>query len=371
MKKAPITIIIVLVVIVPGLLYRTFLDVGAKSEQVDGFTDERPSSFSMDVGDRAAPGSKGILKTLRAGLSLFGLVPQDDSTQVLQELMEEYHSQVSQEEENSEENEDDEKSEEESEKEELSDKQRRQALRFELDAELEQRRADRAKPEGFEPSFLADGGGGGGGAFNPTPSPHQSYMNDNLPEDVEGWVERIRSQRSFKVFTHFVALFQVGHLSPDVFYPVVRTLLQDNDLLLVKYGVLALTGAPETESFVTLVESRNVVIQDPEILQLLSQGLSAYAEPTQLPHLFVVLRHPDRSEDFQRAVEIAEISLNTWYTPDSAHSGGVYSQLQLSLREGLARPSPEDLRSELQRLLDLMDTIAPQDDLLARGLVSY
>lgn len=359
MKRSHFYLLILAFALVPAALFVTSMVTSSQHPAAtESYQDERPTSFSLH-GARRSSTSSIFLRSMKAGLSFFGLVPRDQAEEVLKSFLAETAEEKT-------EQEDSEEDDSEQMEAENSDEEKEALQRAQL-------------PEGFSPwgedsyekgphSKEPDSTFGGGtfqdvGPWEASPSPlpaGQAFMDQELPEDAESWLQKIKSHRSFKVFSQFVAFYQVGNIPPEIFYTVARALMEESDPLLAKYGVLALTGTPDTESFVTLLEGRAIVLPETEILQLLSQGVRAYSEPTHLHHLFAILRFPDRTEEFARAVELTEISIQDWYVRAEAAeegafaSAGVYVHLRAALYEGLRRSSAVDLSQDIERLLDLL-----------------
>lgn len=368
MKKAHFLSLIIGLALVALLFVGTSMGVRGNSRTNNHGTleEERPGSFSLHIGSPKSS-LRGFFESLKASLNVFGLVPKTEDEAALKELLEETKKQMA--------------AEAQKQAEEQKQAKRKKRLRSQYseysDTDAYEAQGTPGEKSKIESTNAFLGGGSTGGAVATGPK-YDSFMDENLPKDAQGWIARIVSQRSYRVFTQFVALYKVGNISPDVFYSVVRELLSDPDMLLVKYGVLALTGAIETESFATLVEFRSQLPGDPELFQLVQQGFDSYAQPANLSHLFTFLRNPENSEVFFEAVRIAENSIKEWYLRefsgemenDAAETSLlVYGQLHRALKDGQRKATSEDTRSPIEGLLALMG--GGQEDVVAGIDVPY
>lgn len=133
--------------------------------------------------------------------------------------------------------------------------------------------------------------------------------NDGLPKTVPEWEAYLMKDVDFERMAKFVKLYQTGTVKPEVFYPVIESMLQDSRPKIRSLAVVGLTSTPSTQSFTTLIGHRNDA--DSGIRKNIGSAISSYAQLENLKFLIPIITTPGDSAPIIEAIQILKRSATT------------------------------------------------------------
>ncbi|MCM2281815.1 MAG: hypothetical protein NDI61_08205 [Bdellovibrionaceae bacterium] len=164
-----------------------------------------------------------------------------------------------------------------------------------------------AEDDGDSPTVGATDGGAAGGGM-PTPS----RQDNDIPQTQREWEDLVLREPDFKATEKFVKFYKSNLVSSEIFYNVVRQMLDDSRPKMRKLGLVALGATPSSRSFVELA----VFVQDePGVSPLKTQAQSylyRYMELAYLRHLAGAMQAPDAPFANLESIRVLRMSMDRY-----------------------------------------------------------
>lgn len=129
--------------------------------------------------------------------------------------------------------------------------------------------------------------------------------DDNLDahNDLEEWKRILLNQPDYAATTRFIRLYQSQVVSHEVFYEIVRLMLEDSRPQLKEYGLMALGGTTSYKSFTTLA---HFIHREPFSSSYRQQAEALLNNYSQLAHLKILARILSESDSISAVILAAK-----------------------------------------------------------------
>lgn len=144
----------------------------------------------------------------------------------------------------------------------------------------------------------------------PTPFPGGGSNAEVVPQDVSEWEEKLLKEPNASRTAQFVRYFLSGKIKSDVFYSIMKQMIEDNRPKMRELAVKSIAEIYNADSFTLLAQAMQSE-SDPEIKTRIETAVQTYSLPANVRHLAGVLDAETEPHVVYLAMEILRQSIET------------------------------------------------------------